>query len=134
MPINLVKEGHDHSETAHLLSPNEIEMEITAMRTSSSDDKNKATNGTSRYTDDTNAQAGSAARESRGGEEDTAPAHESADAVQYRVYKIRWFGLVQLVLLNIIVSWDVSATAVLCNSLISIRRAPLFIGKPPKIG
>jgi FLVCR family MFS transporter 7 len=27
---------------------------------------------------------------------------------QYRVYKRRWFGLTQLVLLNIIVSWDVS--------------------------
>lgn len=26
----------------------------------------------------------------------------------YKVYKRRWFGLVQLVLLNIIVSWDVS--------------------------
>ena len=26
----------------------------------------------------------------------------------YRVYKRRWFGLVQLVLMNIIVSWDVS--------------------------
>jgi len=29
---------------------------------------------------------------------------------RYRVYKIRWFGLIQLVLLNIIVSWDVSST------------------------
>ena len=29
-------------------------------------------------------------------------------AVEYRVYKRRWFGLVQLALLNIIVSWDVS--------------------------
>ena len=28
--------------------------------------------------------------------------------VVYRVYKIRWFGLTQLILLNIIVSWDVS--------------------------
>ena len=27
---------------------------------------------------------------------------------EYKVYKRRWFGLVQLVLLNIIVSWDVS--------------------------
>ena len=27
---------------------------------------------------------------------------------EYRVYKRRWFGLVQLTLLNIIVSWDVS--------------------------
>lgn len=30
------------------------------------------------------------------------------DGVAYKVYKRRWFGLVQLVLLNIIVSWDVS--------------------------
>ena len=28
--------------------------------------------------------------------------------VEYKVYKRRWFGLVQLVLLNIVVSWDVS--------------------------
>ena len=27
---------------------------------------------------------------------------------QFRVYKRRWFGLIQLVLLNIVVSWDVS--------------------------
>lgn len=26
----------------------------------------------------------------------------------YKVYKRRWFGLVQLTLLNIVVSWDVS--------------------------
>lgn len=32
----------------------------------------------------------------------------------YRVYKRRWFGLMQLVLMNIIVSWDVSS---LRNSL-----------------
>ncbi|KAF2754704.1 MFS general substrate transporter [Pseudovirgaria hyperparasitica] len=29
-----------------------------------------------------------------------------APAVGYRVYKRRWFGLIQLVLLNIVVSWD----------------------------
>ncbi len=28
--------------------------------------------------------------------------------IEYKVYKRRWFGLVQLVLLNIVVSWDVS--------------------------
>lgn len=28
---------------------------------------------------------------------------------EYKVYKRRWFGLVQLTLLNIIVSWDVSS-------------------------
>lgn len=28
--------------------------------------------------------------------------------IQYRTYKRRWFGLLQLVLMNIVVSWDVS--------------------------
>ncbi|KAL8761570.1 MAG: hypothetical protein Q9194_007676, partial [Teloschistes cf. exilis] len=37
------------------------------------------------------------ARDSSGG--DQAP-------TMYRVYKRRWFGLLQLVLMNIIVSWD----------------------------
>jgi hypothetical protein len=32
----------------------------------------------------------------------------ATNTVVYKVYKRRWFGLVQLVLLNIIVSWDVS--------------------------
>lgn len=29
-------------------------------------------------------------------------------ATEYRTYRRRWFGLAQLTLLNIIVSWDVS--------------------------
>lgn len=32
---------------------------------------------------------------------------EPGAQIQYRVYKRRWFGLMQLILLNIIVSWDV---------------------------
>jgi len=32
----------------------------------------------------------------------------NVDPTIYRVYRIRWFGLFQLILLNIIVSWDVS--------------------------
>ncbi len=32
---------------------------------------------------------------------------EEGERVVYKVYKRRWFGLVQLVLLNIVVSWDV---------------------------
>lgn len=35
---------------------------------------------------------------------DNVPTDEPVD---YKVYKIRWFGLMQLVLLNIVVSWDV---------------------------
>lgn len=33
---------------------------------------------------------------------------DEGDGVVYKVYKRRWFGLVQLTLLNIVVSWDVS--------------------------
>ena len=39
---------------------------------------------------------------------DGAVAEAAAVGVEYKVYKRRWFGLVQLTLLNIIVSWDVS--------------------------
>ena len=35
-----------------------------------------------------------------------APSNERP--IEYKVYKRRWFGLMQLVLLNIVVSWDVS--------------------------
>lgn len=34
----------------------------------------------------------------------------ASSEIEFKVYKRRWFGLVQLVLLNIIASWDVSAT------------------------
>ena len=43
------------------------------------------------------------------GNNDTEAAEVAGERV-YKVYKRRWFGLVQLVLLNIIVSWDVSRT------------------------
>ena len=38
-------------------------------------------------------------------------ATEARPVTEYRVYKRRFFGLFQLVLLNIIVSWDVSIPA-----------------------
>jgi hypothetical protein len=37
---------------------------------------------------------------------------ESYSHTHYKVYKRRWIGLGQLVLLNIVVSWDVSSRAV----------------------
>jgi hypothetical protein len=36
-----------------------------------------------------------------------AEATHGGPQIEYRVYKRRWFGLIQLILLNIIVSWDV---------------------------
>lgn len=41
----------------------------------------------------------------------------------FRVYKRRWFGLAQLVLLNIVVSWDVSRSAWLAGHAHSTREA-----------
>jgi len=51
-----------------------------------------------------------APRDSRGGFlNDGGNGHDHNDNVLfYKVYRRRWFGLVQLTLLNVIVSWDVS--------------------------
>lgn len=38
---------------------------------------------------------------------DDPGASGAPDARVYRTYRRRWFGLVQIVLLNIVVSWDV---------------------------
>lgn len=51
----------------------------------------------------------------------------------YKVYKRRWFGLVQLTLLNIIVSWDVSIQYLLLAvplSLFSLCE-PAIVVTPP---
>lgn len=52
----------------------------------------------------------------------SAEGHEGAR--EFKVYKRRWFGLVQLVLLNIIVSWDVSVLP--CGSFL-FRQDCLFL-------
>lgn len=46
--------------------------------------------------------------------------------VVYKVYKRRWFGLVQLTLLNIIVSWDVSCLFISCSRLCRLIHLKLF--------
>lgn len=43
----------------------------------------------------------------------SVPISGQGDGIVYKVYKRRFFGLVQLVLLNIIVSWDVSTDSCL---------------------
>jgi hypothetical protein len=47
----------------------------------------------------------------------TAGGSTATGGGEYRVYKRRWFGLFQLVLLNIIVSWDVSLSLVSASHL-----------------
>jgi len=45
-----------------------------------------------------------------GGEDGASVGVAVAGGGEYKVYKRRWFGLLQLTLLNIIVSWDVSTS------------------------
>jgi len=61
----------------------------------------------SRATTGTAAALAAGAAAADAGEGGTMPG-----TTEYRVYKRRWFGLVQLTLLNIIVSWDVSLALV----------------------
>ena len=105
----LVKQGDDHTEAAHLLSGEYNAMEMSSLSPASSEDKNVAHIET-RYVDDT-GQGEPSASISRGMEEDTIPISALGGQIEYRTYQIRWFGLVQLVLLNIIVSWDVSTSS-----------------------
>ena len=60
-----------------------------------------------RYTDAQGNGQSSASRPDVAGEEEAAPI--VGGRIEYRVYRIRWFGLAQLILLNIVVSWDVGA-------------------------
>lgn len=63
----------------------------------------------SNSTDGDDDDEAAAARIAAGQPRDTDNASiENGDSVAYKVYKRRWFGLLQLTLLNIIVSWDVS--------------------------
>lgn len=63
-----------------------------------------------------------------------APEVVTAAGGEYKVYKRRWFGLVQLTLLNIIVSWDVSGFSVVDGSRSSLlfpRKVPLASALDP---
>ena len=66
-----------------------------------------------RYTDEQSNGDASGSRLRVPGEEEIASPINGGHT-EYRVYKIRWFGLTQLILLNIVVSWDVSTTQFQC--------------------
>ncbi|KAL9631830.1 MAG: hypothetical protein Q9164_005677 [Protoblastenia rupestris] len=110
----LVKQGDDHTEAAHLLSGDYNAMEMSSLSPASSEDKNVVHIET-RHVDDT-GQGESSASVSRGVEEDMIPISALGAQIEYRTYQIRWFGLVQLVLLNIIVSWDWLSFSAVANT------------------
>ena len=88
------------AEAMRLLSPDEAWTEMADLQQSNaSKDQSRVATG---YTDEEPIEEPSRQDLAT---IDNVPTDEPAD---YKVYKIRWFGLMQLVLLNIVVSWDVS--------------------------
>lgn len=99
-------------EAEHLLSDDDW-MEMTDLdreTTRETKDKSQGTRVEGRYTDGEPLAEASNSRSIGDGDE-VALANGSGERlpVEYRVYKIRWFGLTQLILLNIVVSWDVGS-------------------------
>ena len=106
-------ERHEtRSEAEHLLPRDSMEMgDLSPQQTR--DDKHPS-RLEERYTDSQGNGEASGSRPSAAGEEEEfAPIN--GGRTEYRVYKIRWFGLTQLILLNIVVSWDVSTIPIQCS-------------------
>lgn len=101
--------SNDNAEAAHLLSSNNEDMELSEMTSHQIGSKEDATRVETRYTDQSeNEGPPSSGVDRQELNNDVAAINSRVSAPEYRVYGIRWFGLIQLVLLNIIVSWDVS--------------------------
>ncbi len=104
MPSGIYAIGHTSSEE-HLLLQGAGNAEMTDVEQSDEQGKSAA-RVQEHYTE---GDIGGEDRRSRIiTETENAVADPVVGHVQYKVYKRRWFGLIQLVLLNIIISWDVS--------------------------
>lgn len=106
MPDNAVEDAHGPSEAEHLLSEDEESMEMAGVTPESSRDGH-ASQMEPIYTDDP-GNADSSRLDPVETNQSIAPVNRGQQTT-FKVYKMRWFGLGQLVLLNIIVSWDVSS-------------------------
>ena len=110
-----------HSETEHLLYSDPMEMgDMNPQRTR--EDKHPS-HLEERYTDAQSNGEASGSRISTAGEEEATPINGGHR--EYRVYKIRWFGLTQLILLNIVVSWDVCTNH--SSPVLAIQRRRLIL-------
>ena len=110
MHVTLAARKLAQHEADHLLS-NEDWMEMAQLErgaTQGTGDKGQFSNVEGHYTDGERLAESSTARSMGDGDELPLANGTRGDRVEYKVYKIRWFGLTQLILLNIVVSWDVS--------------------------
>ena len=127
MQKDQAKQDRSDSEAEHLLQKDEDWMEMAGLEQDRSGEERRHSDLERVYTD--GELEAMRTRSMPDGDED---ALANGQHVVYRVYKIRWFGLTQLILLNIIVSWDVSriitpiqyATRTLAHILPSGFRTP----------
>ena len=103
------EKSQTHNETEHLLCHDSMEMrDMSPQQTRENKHPSQLEE---RYTDEQSNGDASGSRPSVAGVDEIA-SPINGGRTEYRVYKIRWFGLTQLILLNIIVSWDVSTSQV----------------------
>ncbi|KAF6237758.1 hypothetical protein HO173_003959 [Letharia columbiana] len=100
------------SEAERLLSGDSMEMGDTSPRQTR--ECKHPSQVEERYTDEQSNGQASSSRLTAAGEEEVAPIN--GRHTEYRVYKIRWFGLSQLILLNIVVSWDWLSFSAVANT------------------
>ncbi len=98
-----VEQNLSDSEAEHLLHKDEDWMEMAGLEHERSGEESQQSHLERIYSD-----GEPEATRTRSITEGDEVALANGQHVVYRVYKIRWFGLTQLILLNIIVSWDVS--------------------------
>ena len=105
MQKSQVEQNPSDSEAEHLLRivKDEDWMEMAELEHERSGEENQQSHVERLYSDEELE-----ATRTRSIPEGDEAALANGEHVVYRVYKIRWFGLTQLILLNIIVSWDVS--------------------------
>lgn len=99
-----VNQNPSDSEAEHLLHKDEDWMEMAGLEHERSGEESQQSPIERTYTD--GEPEATCTRSMTEGDE---VALANGQQVVYRVYNIRWFGLTQLILLNIIVSWDVSS-------------------------
>lgn len=98
------------NEAENLLAENEDCMEMAELDPETTRDpgnRGQQSHVDGRYTDGEPLAEASGSRSIGDGDEVVLANEAGERLVEYRVYKIRWFGLAQLILLNIVVSWDV---------------------------
>ncbi|KAL2040854.1 hypothetical protein N7G274_006312 [Stereocaulon virgatum] len=109
---------HPKSEADHLLAEDEDWMEMAGLNNEEAGDKggtSQVHQVESRYTDGEPHLVEASRTMSEGDENEVALA-DNGGHVEYRAYKIRWFGLMQLILLNIVVSWDWLSYSAVANT------------------